>query len=73
MFQLAKENNLGKLYNKPNDITFDDFCDIMKENHENNAKDFIAAHQQIEWFDGAFKPNFILRFENLKNSNIFSK
>ncbi len=47
--------------------SFEHFCDTLKENHANNNKDFIAIHQQTEWFDGAFRPNFILRFENLKN------
>lgn len=67
MFQFAKENSLGTLYGESNDVSFEDFCDIMKENHSDNNKDFIAIHQQTEWFDGAFRPNFILRFENLKN------
>jgi hypothetical protein len=67
MFQFAKENKLGDLYNYSNDIAFEDFCEIMEENHANNTKDFLGTHQQIEWLNGAFQPNFILRFENLKN------
>ena len=67
MFQFAKENQLGDLYNHSNDITFKNFCEIMQENHANNTKDFIGIHQQVEWLNGAFQPNFILRFENLKN------
>lgn len=67
MFQFAKENKLGELYGEANDLSFKSFCEIMKENHSNKVKDFIATHQQTEWFEGAFKPNFILRFENLKN------
>jgi hypothetical protein len=39
----------------------------MEENHANNTKDFIGIHQQVEWLNGSFQPNFILRFENLKN------
>ncbi len=67
MFQFAKENKLGDLYNHSSDIVFEDFCEIMEENHTNNTKDFIGTHQQVEWINGAFQPNFILRFENLKN------
>jgi len=67
MFQFAKENKLGDLYNQSSDISFENFCEIMEENHANNIKDFIAIHQQIEWLNGSFQPNFILRFENLKN------
>lgn len=67
MFQFAKENNLGDLYGESNDASFKDFCEIMNENYINNTKNFIGIHQQTEWLDGAFKPNFILHFENLKN------
>jgi hypothetical protein len=67
MFQFAKENKLGDLYNYSNDIAFEDFCEIMEENHANDTKDFLGTHQQIEWLNGPFRPNFILRFENLKN------
>lgn len=67
MFQFAKENKLGDLYGESNNFSFEKFCEIMNENHANNTKDFIATHQQVEWFEGAFQPNFILRFENIKN------
>lgn len=67
MFQFAKENKLGNLYGESNNFSFESFCEIMNENHTNNTKDFIATHQQVEWFNGAFQPNFILRFENIKN------
>ena len=67
LFQYAKEKKLGDLYKASNNASFEDFCEIMNENHANNTKDFIATHQQIEWFNGAFQPNFILRFENIKN------
>lgn len=55
------------LFNKSNNFSFESFCEIMNENQANNTKNFIAAHQQFEWFNGAFQPNFILRFENIKN------
>lgn len=67
MFQHAKENNLSDLYGESADSSFEDFCEIMKESRENNIKNFIGIHQQVEWLNGAFQPNFILRFENLKN------
>lgn len=67
MFQFAKEHKLAELYGESNDSSFEEFCEIMKENHANNTKDFIATHQQVEWLNGAFQPNFILRFENIKN------
>lgn len=67
MFQFAKENNLAELYGEPNDCSFEEFCQIMREKESYNIKDFIATHQQTDWFHGAFQPNFILRFENLKN------
>lgn len=67
MFQFAKEHKLAELYGESNDSSFEEFCEIMKENHANNTKDFIGTHQQVEWLNGAFQPNFILRFENLKN------
>jgi hypothetical protein len=66
MFQFAKENNLGDLYNQNNDFSFSQFCEIMNENHLNNEKNFIAIHQQTEWLQGMFEPDFILQFENLK-------
>lgn len=67
MFQHAKENNLSDLYGESSDASFEDFCEIMSESRENNIKNFIGIHQQVEWLNGAFQPNFILRFENLKN------
>jgi hypothetical protein len=67
MFQHAKENNLSDLYGESADSSFEDFCEIMKESRENNIKNFIGIHQPVEWLNGAFQPNFILRFENLKN------
>jgi hypothetical protein len=67
MFQFAKEQKLAELYGESNDVSFEGFCEIMKENCSNNIKDFIGTHQQVEWLNGAFRPNFVLRFENLKN------
>lgn len=66
MFQFAKENKLGDLYHQNNDFSFEQFCEIVNESHSNNEKNFIATHQQTEWLEGIFVPNFILQFENLK-------
>ena len=66
MFQFGKENKLGNLYGESNDLSFENFCEIMKEKHLNKEKDFIAIHSQTEWLEGAFQPNFVLRFENLR-------
>jgi len=66
MFEFGRQNNLGDIYGESNDLTFERFCEILKEKSEANVRDFIATHQQIEWCEGPFRPNFILRFEDLK-------
>lgn len=44
---------------------FEDFCLFLKEVHISD-KNFMFTQCQTEWINGDFKPNYILRFENLK-------
>jgi hypothetical protein len=46
--------------------SFEGLCLLLEELFNRGEKHFMFTQPQIEWFKGAFKPNFILRFENLQ-------
>jgi hypothetical protein len=66
MYEFALKNDLGKLYGINSKMTFAEFCGLMMLKYEQQDKKFIAIHDQSSWLEGMFSPNFVLRFENLK-------
>jgi hypothetical protein len=66
MYHFAKKNNLAKLYSMSEEFTFKEFCEILLDKYVEQDKTFIAIHPQADWLEGVFKPNFILKFENLQ-------
>jgi hypothetical protein len=64
MYHFAQKNDLGRLYNIKTEMTFEVFCELLKD-YENDPY-FIASHKQTQWMEGAYPPNETLRFENLQ-------
>jgi hypothetical protein len=64
MYHFSLKNDLGRLYGIKTDMSFEDFCDLLKEYKEDRY--FIASQNQTEWLEGNYPPKVILRFENLK-------
>ena len=46
--------------------SFEGLCLLLEELFNRGEKHFMFIQPQTEWFVGDFKPNFILRFENLQ-------
>lgn len=46
--------------------SFEGLCLLLEELFNRGEKHFMFIQPQAEWFIGDFKPNFILRFENLQ-------
>lgn len=63
MYHFALKENLGKVYNIHEKLSFEDFCNLLKDHQDNPY--FIATHKQVEWIQGDYGPEVILRFENL--------
>jgi hypothetical protein len=66
MYHFAIKNKLAKLYGMQEEFTFQQFCEILLDKYTEQDKTFIAIHPQADWLEGAFEPNFVLRFENLE-------
>ena len=66
MYRFAVENDLGKIYGIDSNVSFTEFCEILNDKYVNKDKNFIATHSQTEWLEGIFRPNFVLKFENLQ-------
>jgi hypothetical protein len=64
MYHFAQKNDLGRLYNIKTEMTFEVFCELLKD-YENDPY-FIASHKQTQWMEGLYPPNETLRFENLQ-------
>ena len=65
MYHFASKNKLNNIYGIPKEPSFKEFCEILSDKYDNKDKNFIAIHPQSDWLEGAFKPNFILKFERL--------
>lgn len=46
--------------------SFENFCFFLKEIFDNKVEHCMFTQCQIEWIKGDFKPNYILKFENLQ-------
>jgi hypothetical protein len=64
MYHFSLKNKLGSLYGLSNDLTFEEFCELLLDRKDDRY--FIASHNQTEWMEGFFPPKVHLRFENLK-------
>ena len=64
MYHFAQKNDLGRLYGIKTEMTFEVFCELLKD-YENDPY-FIASHKQTQWMEGLYPPNETLRFENLQ-------
>jgi hypothetical protein len=64
MYHFSLKNNLGSLYGLSNDLTFEEFCELLL--YRKDDPYFIASQNQTEWMEGYFPPKIHLRFENLK-------
>ena len=64
MYYFALKNDLGRLYNIKTEMTFEVFCELLKDYEDD--PNFIASHKQTQWMEGFFPPNETLRFENLQ-------
>ncbi|NVM38435.1 MAG: sulfotransferase family 2 domain-containing protein [Candidatus Lokiarchaeota archaeon] len=64
MFKFAVKYKLHKLYDLEEEVTFDDFCEMLKKRCDDPF--FIATHKQSQWTKGEYPPQKILRFENLQ-------
>ena len=64
MYHFSLKNDLGRLYGIKTDMTFEVFCELLKD-YENDPY-FIASHKQTQWMEGFYPPKVHLRFENLQ-------
>ena len=64
MYHFSLKNDLGRLYNIKTEMTFEVFCELLKDYEDD--PNFIASHKQIQWMEGFYPPKEILRFENLQ-------
>lgn len=64
MYHFSLKNQLGSLYGLNNDLTFEQFCELLVDYKDDPY--FIASQNQTEWMEGFFPPKVNLRFENLK-------
>jgi len=64
MYHFAQKNDLGRLYNIKTEMTFEVFCELLKDYEDDPY--FIASHKQTQWMEGLYPPNETLRFENLQ-------
>jgi hypothetical protein len=64
MYHFALKNDLGRLYGIETEMTFELFCELLKDHQDDFY--FIASHKQTQWMEGYHPPKVNLRFENLK-------
>jgi hypothetical protein len=64
MYHFAQKNDLGRLYGINANITFEAFCELLKD-YQNDPY-FIACHKQTQWMEGLYPPNVVLRLENIQ-------
>lgn len=64
MYHFAQKNDLGRLYNIKTEMTFEVFCELLKDYEDDPY--FIASHKQTQWMEGFYPPTEVLRFENLQ-------
>lgn len=63
MYHFAKKMGLADLFNLNNDLSFDDFCEVIESRRWDRS--FLPTFKQVEWTHGSIEVNEILRFENL--------
>ena len=64
MYKHAILNKLSNVYGITEELTFDLFCNTLKENKKNEL--FIGSSNQVEWIDAKNPPKKILRFERVQ-------
>jgi hypothetical protein len=63
MYHFAKKMGLGNAFDLRNDLSFEDFCQILESKRFDST--FIPTFNQVEWTHSCIQLNEILRFENL--------
>lgn len=64
MYHFAKKHDLQSLYGIKGEISFETFCEILRERQGDSS--FIGTNKQIDWISDPYPPKYILRFENLQ-------
>jgi hypothetical protein len=67
MHFFANKMQLWKMFNIKSEPDFFSFCKIVRERWESKDPHFFPTQDQVQWLEGSFRPNKIIRFENLQN------